>query len=307
MAVQTEGPGIALALGNFDGVHSGHRAMLRRVVEAAGDLDLIPAAMTFEPTPREYFAPATAPGRLLPLRSRLEKMAETGIARIYLMRFDARLAEMDAEMFVGDLLERRLNVRWLLAGHDACFGKNRTGNLEFLQKRNNAFMLEAMVTVEVDGERVSSTAVRQALAAADFARAGRLLGRPYTIAGRVTHGDARGRTIGFPTMNLPLRFRPALSGVFAVRVHGLGTEKVHEGVASLGVRPTVKAAGAQPVLETYVFDFDEDVYGRRVEIEFVEKLRDEMRFADVAALKKQIEEDVRRAREVFFPLLCAAS
>jgi riboflavin kinase/FMN adenylyltransferase len=309
MAGQDE-PAIALALGNFDGVHLGHQAMLRRVVEAASDLNLVPAAMTFEPTPREYFA-STATSvwrqpRLLPLRSRLERMAEIGIARIYLLRFDARLAEMDAEMFVGDLLERRLNVRWFLATHDARFGKNRMGSLDFLRARSNAFMLETMTTVEIDGKRVSSTAVRQALAAADFARARQLLGRPYTIGGRVTHGEARGRAIGFPTVNLPLTFKPPLSGVFAVRVHGLGT--VREGVANLGVRPTVEAAAeALPVLETHVFDFNESVYGQRIEVEFIEKLRDEMCFSDVTALTKQIEDDARRAREIFLPVLRAAS
>ncbi|MDR0250402.1 MAG: bifunctional riboflavin kinase/FAD synthetase [Burkholderiales bacterium] len=296
---------VALALGNFDGVHRGHQAMLRRVVEAACDLDLMPTVMTFEPTAREYFAPTATPIRLLPLRNRLERIAETGVARIHLMRFDARLAEMDAETFVGDLLERRLNVRWLLIGHGARFGKDRAGGLDFLRARSNVFMLEAMAMVEIDGERVSSTAVRQALAASDFACAGRLLGRPYTIAGRVSHGDARGRMIGFPTMNVPLTFKPPLSGVFAVRVHGLGA--VREGVANLGVRPSVKAAGTRLVLEAHVFDFNEDVYGRHVEVEFVEKLRDEMHFADMEALAKQIEDDVRRAREVFSPMVCAAS
>ncbi|MCL2309550.1 MAG: bifunctional riboflavin kinase/FAD synthetase [Proteobacteria bacterium] len=311
------GPAIALALGNFDGVHRGHQAMLRRVVEAASDLDLVPAVMTFEPMAREYFAlkaePTTAsagslprlPPRLLPLRNRLERIAEIGIARIHLMRFDARLAAMDAETFAGDLLEQRLNVRWLLIGHGARFGKDREGGLDFLWSRANTFTLEAMAMVEIDGARVSSTAVREALAASDFARAERLLGRSYTITGRVTHGDARGRAIGFPTMNLPLTFKPPLSGVFAVRVHGLGA--VREGVANLGVRPSVKAAGIRPVLETHVFDFDKDAYGRRIEVEFVEKLREEIRFADMAALAKQIEDDVCRAREVFSPMLCAAS
>jgi riboflavin kinase/FMN adenylyltransferase len=241
----------------------------------------------------------------LPLRSRLERIARTGIARIYLTRFDARLAKMDAETFVGDLLEQRLNVRCLLATHDARFGENRAGSLDFLRARSNAFMLEAMAMVEIDGERVSSTAIRQALAVSDFACAERLLGRPYAIAGRVTHGEARGRMIGFPTMNVPLTFKPPLSGVFAVRVHGLGA--VREGVANLGVRPSVKTGGAKLVLETHVFDFDEDVYGRHIEVVFVEKLRDEMRFAELATLAKQIENDARRAREVFSSLLCAAS
>jgi riboflavin kinase/FMN adenylyltransferase len=294
-------PKIALAFGNFDGVHRGHQAMLRRVVEAASDLDLVPTVMTFEPMAREFFSPVrftkTVPARLSPLRDRIERIAETGIARIYLMRFDARLAEMDAETFVGDLLERRLNVRWLLSGHDARFGKNRAGHLEFLLARSNAFTLEAMSAVEVDGECASSTAIRQALAASDFARAEKLLGRPYAIAGRVSHGDARGRAIGFPTMNVPLTFTPPLAGVFAVRVHGLGA--VRMGVANLGVRPSIKTAAPRQLLETHVFDFNEDVYGRRIKVEFVEKLRDEMRFADMAALTKQIEADAGHAKAVF--------
>ena len=288
---------VALALGHFDGVHRGHQAMLRRVVEAASDLDLVPAVMTFEPMAHEHFAPTSTPMRLLPLRTRLERIAEIGIARIYLMRFDARFAEMEAETFVGDLLERRLKVRWLLIGHDARFGKNRAGHPDFLRARSNAFTLETMGVIEMDGARVSSTAIRQALATADFALAERLLGRPYAIAGRVSHGDARGRAIGFPTMNVPLMFTPPLSGVFAVRVHGLGV--VREGVANLGVRPSVKTGGNKLVLEVHVFDFNEDVYGRRIEVAFAEKLRDEKRFADMAALTKQIEADCVYAKSVF--------
>ncbi len=291
-------PAIALALGNFDGVHRGHQAMLKRVVEAAGELNLIPAVVTFDPTPRDIFMPTTNSSRLLSLDSRLEQMREIGIEQAHLVRFDKSIASMDAEKFVGDFLERQLNVRWLLATRDTRFGKDRKGDLDFLRARSSSFTLEIMETIEIGGQRVSSTVVRQALATSDFARAEQLLGRPYKIAGQIVHGKARGRQIGFPTVNLPLTFAPPLSGVFAVRVHGL--DKVRAGVANLGVRPTVNhlTKNVSPVLETHIFDFDEEIYGRNIEVEFIEKLRDEMRFADVKALAEQIKEDVRRARGI---------
>ncbi|MCL2037813.1 bifunctional riboflavin kinase/FAD synthetase [Candidatus Saccharibacteria bacterium] len=292
-------PAIALALGGFDGMHLGHQAMLRRVVEAANELNLVPTAMTFDPMPRDFFSPTEIPERIISLDSRLEQMAEIGIAQVYVLRFDADIAKMDAETFVGDFLEKQLNVRWFLATHDTRFGKDRRGDLDFLRARSNNFTLETIEVIENDGEKISSTAVRQSLVASDFAHAAQLLGRPYAIAGRVANGDARGRAIGFPTVNLPLDFKPPISGVFAVRVHGLGT--VREGVANLGVRPTVNPLIKEtlPILETHIFDFDEDVYGQHIEVEFVKKLRDEMRFPDVESLKKQIKEDAHQAREFF--------
>ena len=289
---------LALTVGNFDGVHRGHQGMLARLVEAAEDLNLVPAVMTFDPHPREFFAPASAPPRLSSLRSKLRLFATYGVHTTVIARFDARLASLEATAFIEDILERRLNTRWILVGDDFRFGKGRVGDLELLRAHAKTFTVEEMHTIEVEGERVSSTAVREALARGELAHAAKLLGRPYAIAGRVAHGDRLGRNLGFPTANLPLRHKPALSGVFAVRVHGLESVTPRTGVASLGVRPTVKHDG-RPLLETFLFDFDENIYGRRISVEFVHKLRDEERYDTVDALTRQIRVDADQARDYF--------
>ena len=288
---------VALTIGNFDGVHRGHQAMLVRLCEAAEDLRLPSAVMTFEPHPREFFAPQAAPPRLSTTRTKIELFAAFGVARVYVARFDARLAGLTADAFVDEVLVARLGVRWVLVGDDFRFGKGRAGDLSTLRAHARTFSVEAMPTVDVNGVRASSTAVREALAAGDMARATALLGRPYAISGRVGHGEKLGRKLGFPTANIPLRHKPALSGIFAVRVHGL-PGGARTGVASLGVRPTV-AAGAKPLLEVFVFDFDAPIYGRRVTVEFLHKLRDEARYPDLEALVRQIQADVANARDYF--------
>ena len=288
---------IALTIGNFDGVHRGHRAMLARLSEAAEDLALPSAVLTFDPPPREFFAPGAAPPRLSTLRSKLEQFAAYGVAQVHVARFNAALAALPAARFIDDVLVRRLGTRWVLVGDDFRFGRGRSGDLALLRRAATTFSVEAMPTVIVDGERVSSSAVRAALATGELDHAARLLGRPYAISGRVVHGDKLGRNLGFPTANIVLRHPPPLTGIFAVRVHGLGGG-ARAGAASLGVRPTVKA-GARPLLEVFVFDFDEAVYGRRVVVEFLCKLRDEARYADLDALTRQIRADVAQAREYF--------
>ena len=295
---------IALTIGNFDGVHRGHQAMLSRLVEAADDLALPSAVLTFDPPPREFFAKATAPARLSSIRDKVEQFAARGVARTYVARFDGRLASLEPEAFIDAVLVRRLGVRWLLVGEDFRFGRGRTGDLATLRRNARAFSVEGMRTVTIDGERASSTAVRAALAAGNLERASALLGRPFAIWGRVAHGAKLGRHLGFPTANLPLRRKPPVGGIFAVRVHGLGSAPV-TGVASVGVRPTVTDAGV-PVVEVFLFDFDAPIYGRRIGVEFVHKLRDEERYADLGALARQIEQDVARARE-FFSATCAAA
>jgi riboflavin kinase/FMN adenylyltransferase len=288
---------LALTIGNFDGVHRGHQAMLGRLSEAAEDLALPSAVLTFDPHPREFFAPGAAPPRLSTLRSKLEQFAAYGIAEVYVARFNAALAALPAERFIDDVLLRRLGTRWVLVGNDFRFGRGRNGDLALLRRAATTFSVEAMPTVIVDGERASSTAIRAALAAGELDHATRLLGRPYAIGGKVVHGDKLGRSLGFPTANIVLRHPPPLTGVFAVRVRGLG-DAPRAGAASLGVRPTVKA-GAKPLLEVFVFDFDEAVYGRRVVVEFLRKLRDEERYTDLDALTRQIRADVAQAREYF--------
>lgn len=288
---------IALTIGNFDGVHRGHQAMLARLSEAAEDLALPSAVLTFDPHPREFFAPGSAPPRLSTLRSKLERFAAHGIAQVHVARFNAALAALTASRFIDDVLIRRLGTRWVLVGDDFRFGQGRSGDLAVLRRAATTFSVEAMPTVVVDGERVSSTAVRSALAAGELDHAARLLGRPYAIGGRVVHGDKLGRSLGFPTANIVLRHPPPLTGIFAVRVHGLGDD-AKAGAASLGVRPTIRA-GAKPLLEVFVFDFDQAVYGRRIVVEFLCKLRDEERYSDLDALTRQIRADVAQAREYF--------
>jgi riboflavin kinase/FMN adenylyltransferase len=288
---------VALTIGNFDGVHRGHQAMLARVVEAADDLSLTPAVLTFDPPTREFFAGAAAPARLATLRTKISQFHEHGIERIYIARFDAHVAALTPEAFVTDVMVRRLGVRWVLVGEDFRFGKGRAGNIATLRAQAATFSVEAMRIVSHGGERASSTVVRQALSEGDLGRAAAVLGRPYVIEGRVAHGAKLGRNLGFPTANIRLKRKPPVSGVFAVRVHGIADTPL-EGVASIGVRPTVASAG-EPLLEVFLFDFDETIYGRRIGVELVHKLRDEERYPDLETLTRQIAVDAQHAREYF--------
>jgi len=253
--------------------------------------------LTFDPHPREFFAREGAPARLSMLRAKLDLFRAYGIATTYVARFNARLASLTAAEFVHDILERSLDVRWVLVGDDFRFGRGREGDLDFLRATTRRFSVEAMRTVEVDGERASSTAVRTALAKGELAHAAALLGRNYAISGRVAHGDKRGRDLGFPTANIVLRRSPPMTGIFAVRVHGLaGASRV--GVASIGSRPTILDDGPL-LLEVFLFDFNDTIYGRRITVEFLHKLRDEERYPDLDALTRQIGRDVTNARAYF--------
>lgn len=289
-----------LTIGNFDGLHLGHRTMLARLATKACDLSLPAAVLTFEPHPRELFTPEQAPARLTSLREKLALLEACSVDRTYVCRFDRKLAALSADAFIDDLLVRGLGVRHVIIGDDFRFGRGRAGDFAMLEQAGakNGYTCEAMHTVEVDGERVSSSAVRDALAAGDLEHAARLLGRPYVIAGHVVHGNKVGRQIGFPTANIQLkRKRLPLTGIFAVTVSGL--EKRHlPGAASLGVRPTL-GQGLQPVLEVYLFDFDRDIYGAHLTVHFLHKLRDEAKFASLDALKAQIARDVANTKEYF--------
>jgi riboflavin kinase/FMN adenylyltransferase len=290
----------ALTIGNFDGVHLGHQAMLAELKRAAGRLGVPACVLTFEPHPREFFAPDKAPTRLTSLREKLELLADCGIERVHLCRFDYRFAQITAEEFIERVIARGLGARWLLAGDDFRFGARRAGDLVMLKQYAPRLGLEvsAMASVMQDGERVSSTAVRRALAAGELARAKRLLGRAYSISGRVVRGDGLGRKLGFPTANVQMKHnRPPLGGIFAVWLHGAAAGPVR-GVASLGVRPTVKQQGA-PVLEVHALDFEGDLYRRHVRVEFLSKFRDEEKYADLATLTRKIALDVENARAYF--------
>ena len=288
---------VALTIGNFDGVHRGHQAMLARLIEAAEDLALPPTVLTFDPHPREFFSPASAPARLSGVRDKLEQFAARGVERVHIAHFDARLASLSAGEFIDRVMIGALSTRWVLVGEDFRFGRGRGGDLALLRASARTFSVESMPTVRSGGERVSSSAIRDALAKGELERAAEMLGRPYAMSGHVAHGDKRGRGLGFPTANVILRRKPPLSGIFAVRVRGLGNAP-RLGAASLGVRPTIEPGG-RPVLEVFVFDFDEEIYGRRVSIEFLHKLRDEERYPDLDALTRQIGVDVAQAREYF--------
>lgn len=290
----------AMTIGNFDGVHLGHRAMLARVADKARSLGLASCALTFEPHPREFFAPAAAPARLSRLREKLEMIAEAGIDRAHVLRFDAALAAMSAERFIDEVLLRGLGVRWLLVGRDFRFGAKRSGDYAMLEgaAARCGFELEAMPDVKVDGERVSSSRVREALAAGRLKEAARLLGRPYTMSGRVAHGAKLGRTLGFPTANVVVRRRAPLAGIFAVEAMLEETSQSWRGVASVGRRPTVADDGPL-LLEVHLFDVERELYGKHLRVKFLERIRDEKKFDGLPALAAAIRQDAEQARKYF--------
>lgn len=290
--------GCVATIGNFDGVHLGHQALLQRLRQQATERQLPTLVLLFEPHPQEFFARTgkTAPARLLTLREKLACLREQGVDAVQVLRFNAALASLSAEDFISVYLQQRLQVRHLVIGDDFRFGHQRRGDFALLQAAG-AFSCEASATVVSDGERVSSTAVRQALSAEQFDTAARLLGRPYTFSGKVAHGDARGRLLGFPTANLRLHRQVLpLHGVFAVQVHGLGPKPL-PGVANIGNRPTV--GGTEPRCETHLLDFSGDLYGRQIAVEPLRKLRGEQRFDGLDALRAQIARDAEQARQFF--------
>ncbi|HEY8353626.1 MAG TPA: bifunctional riboflavin kinase/FAD synthetase [Methylophilaceae bacterium] len=293
---QADGSPLALAIGNFDGMHLGHQAMMAKLSEVARARGLKSAVMTFEPHPREFFFPDSAPSRLCSLREKLERFAEAGIEYVYVCRFNRQFAEMSAGDFIQRILREAMKVDAVLVGSDFRFGSGRSGTWQDFAAAG--FATVSLPDVMLEQRRVSSTAVREALAAGDLRRAEHLLGRTYSISGKVVHGDKVGRTWGYPTANIHmLHARPPLFGVYAVKLEGL-TESLLPGVASLGVRPTVKQSG-KPTLEVHLFDFDQDIYGRHVRVHFLHKIRDEMKFADIETLKDWIASDAQKAREYF--------
>jgi riboflavin kinase/FMN adenylyltransferase len=281
----------ALTIGNFDGVHRGHRALIERVTAKARELTLPSCVLTFEPHPREFFAGDRAPARLTRLRDKLELLAAAGVDRTHIARFDSRFAALDAERFIDQVLKKGLGVQWLLVGRDFRFGARRAG--DFSSLRDKGFALEAMPDVQFEGSRISSSAIRDALAAGDFALAERLLGHPYTLSGRVAHGAKLGRELGFPTANIVLRHPPPLSGIYVVDAGERGP-----GVASVGRRPTVNPVEA-PLLEVHLFRETRDLYGEHLRVRFHKKLRDERKYDDLATLREAIARDAAQAREYF--------
>ena len=291
--------GSVVAIGAFDGLHRGHQALLAEVRIRAAALEAAPAVVSFEPLPRAYFSREPVP-RLSSVREKLKGFAAAGVAHALLLRFNGALTAMSAQDFVQHVLVGRLAAREVWVGEDFRFGHKRAGDVALLERMGAelGFLTRVMPPVLLDGARVSATRVRALLAAGEFAGTAPLLGRPFVIEGRIERGNQLGRTLGFPTANIHLRGRVSpVQGIFAVRV-GLGEAPcAWPGVASLGLRPTVNQV-AQPVLEVHLFDFDGDLYGRRMAVEFVARLRDEQKFDGLEALTIQMHEDARRAREL---------
>ncbi|MFO1474732.1 MAG: bifunctional riboflavin kinase/FAD synthetase [Lysobacterales bacterium] len=290
--------GSVACIGAFDGLHLGHRELVRRALARARELDAEATVVSFDPLPREFFARGDKPPRLMLPRAKFEGLRDLGVDAVGLLRFDAKLAAMPAQDFVRELLVERLRVREVWVGPGFRFGHARGGDLALLQRigAGAGFAAHAIEPVLFGGEAVSSTRIRAALAAGDFDLAERLLGRRYAIGGHVVRGRQLGRTLGFPTANLRFGGKtPALRGIYATLVHGIGAAPMPS-VSSFGTRPTVD--GVEPLLEAHLFDFDGDLYGKRIEVEFVAKLRDEVRFPDLDALVEQMRIDATRAREI---------
>jgi riboflavin kinase/FMN adenylyltransferase len=300
-------PACALTIGNFDGVHRGHQAMLALVRNEAQHRGLTSCVMTFEPHPRDYFAavtgkPELAPARIATLRDKLAELERCGIEQVVVLRFDARFASQSPQAFIDDVLVEGLGAKYVLVGDDFRFGARRAGDYAMLDAAGAAagFDVARMLSYEIHGGRVSSSAVREALAGGDMERAAVLLGRPYSLAGHVVHGKKLGRSLGFKTLNLRFSHpRPAALGIFVVQVHGLADEPL-DGVASLGRRPTVDDSG-RVLLEVHCLEWPaalgaEGAYGKIVRVELLHKLRDEARFDSLEALTAAIRKDADDAR-----------
>ncbi|MBD3610428.1 MAG: bifunctional riboflavin kinase/FAD synthetase, partial [Gammaproteobacteria bacterium] len=292
--LRPEHRGCVITIGNFDGVHLGHQEVLAQVADKAAELCLPSVLMTFEPYPSEFFQTGEIPPRLTRFREKMEALRRFSIERILSLRFDQKLSALKAEDFIRQILVDQLGARYVVIGDDFRFGKGRKGDFAMLKAAGEAhnFDVASMRTFEIMGDRVSSTRIRHALQSDELEFADQLLGRPYRMSGRVAHGDKRGRTIGYPTANIHLhRQASPLNGVYAVEMLGIRGEPV-PGVANIGVRPTVSGSRAQ--LEVHLFDFNDDIYGRHVQVEFRKKLRDEQRYESFVDMKAQIDADAQQ-------------
>lgn len=291
--------GCVATIGNFDGVHLGHQAVLGQLAERGAALGLPTTVISFEPLPHEFFGKDKSPARLSRLRDKLQALRRFSVDRVLLLRFDRRLAQMPAEDFIRDILVEGLGIRYLVVGDDFRFGAGRKGDFALLSEhgRREGFQVTHMHTFHVDGSRVSSTRIREALERGDMDEAAKLLGRNCSFFGRVLHGDKLGRTLGFPTANIRVGHQPLpVRGVFTVEVFGHETEPLR-GVANVGVRPTVD--GLRNRLEVHLFDFDGDLYGRHLHVDLLHRLREERRFESLDALREQIGRDIVAARAWF--------
>ncbi|HEX6550635.1 MAG TPA: bifunctional riboflavin kinase/FAD synthetase [Gammaproteobacteria bacterium] len=288
--------GVVASIGNYDGVHRGHQAVLRELKQQARAFSAPATVIVFEPTPQEFFAPDAPPARLMRFGEKAPALAGQGVDRVLCLRFNRQMAQMSPEDFIERVLVGGLGVRYLVVGDDFRFGHARRGDFALLQQagaRHGFEVKDTGVLLEA-GERISSTRIREALAAGELAQAAAMLGRPFALSGHVLYGAQLGRKLGFPTVNIALRRRVVpVRGIFAARIHGIDAVP-REGIAYVGNRPAVGGAG--PLLEAFVFDFDGDLYGRRVCVELLHRLRDDMNFASLEALQLQMQQDVAEAR-----------
>lgn len=291
--------GCVLTIGNFDGVHLGHHAVIHKLAQQGQAFGLPVVVMVFEPQPLEYFLRDNAPSRLTRLKEKVTHFQKLPIDDLLVVRFNQAFADSDPKHFIDKILVNRLNVKFLVVGDDFHFGKARRGNFAMLKERGRiyGFHVQDTDSFEIDEHRVSSTMIRDALNAGDLATAEKLLGRPYSVCGAVAHGDKRGRSIGFPTANIELQRENApIRGVFAVTMTGID-DGVCAGVANVGIRPTFDG-GSKAILEVHLFNFDQDIYGQEVEVHFKEKIRDEVRFQSLNELQQQIQKDVASAQQI---------
>ena len=292
--------GCVLTVGNFDGVHLGHKAVIKKLAERGKALGLPVVILMFEPQPLEYFLADKAPPRLTRLREKVVRFAKLPVDDLVIVRFNKQIADYDAEQFIDEMLVERLNVKHLVIGDDFRFGKARQGDFAMLKDKGlvHGFTVEDTGSLQVEGHRVSSTLIRNALAVGELNKAEAMLGYRYSICGRVSHGDKRGRTIGYPTANIRIASKSSpINGVFAVTMTDINGMEV-EGIANVGVRPTVDGSN-KLILETFLFDFDNDIYGHQVTVNFNQKIRAERRFQTVDELKAQIADDVAVAKNIF--------
>jgi riboflavin kinase/FMN adenylyltransferase len=292
-------PASAVTIGNFDGVHRGHQLVISQLKQVAGAASLPTVVIIFEPQPIEYFAPDKAPKRLARFREKIAYLKAQRIDYLLCLHFDHKLTAQSAEDFVQQILVNSLNTKHLVIGDDFHFGKNRQGNFQFLKDNceRYGFMVDETETLMIDGERVSSTRIRESIQQGDFEKAAELLGRPYSLSGRIAHGQKLGRELGYPTINIKMGDKTLIvKGIFAVNVKGLDN-RVLEGVASIGTRPTVN--GVDTILEVYILDFDRDVYGCSVEVNFLHKIRNEEKFDSLEELAAHITQDTEKAKAFF--------
>lgn len=293
--ISSEDHGCVLTIGNFDGVHLGHQQVLNALVEQAKMLNTVAAVMIFEPQPQEFFAAGNSPARLTRFRDKYNLLKLLGVERLICINFNADFAEQSAEYFIEHFLVAKLGVKHLIVGDDFCFGKNRRGNFQMLQQfgQQHGFSVSDTASYKMADCRISSTEIRKRLEQDELGLVEQMLGRPYSLIGRVVHGEKNGRKFGFPTANVLLkRLVSPVAGVYAVKVKLVNTE--YFGVANIGCRPTLN--GVRQQLEVHIFDFDDDIYGHQIEVVLLKKIRQEQKFSSISALTEQINKDSKQAR-----------